>query len=229
MPGSRRRTATGPIGSGRPDAVVEGFGATREDYAGRVSTPASPENPTGRPSGDDAGTSAGNGNPPAPEHKSGSDRYLERLYVPLWWWLAAAVVTGVVGYEIQLSARNSVWSIAGYVAVGLLCAWMLWSLGRASVRVTADGQLQAGRARLPRAVIARGATVPATAKSAALGRQLDPAAFLVHRAWVKTMVLLVLDDPDDPTPYWLVSTRNPAAVLAALDVPDAAAEAGIAD
>nr|WP_232017124.1 DUF3093 domain-containing protein [Gordonia insulae] len=161
------------------------------------------------------------------EDNSGSDRYHERLHVTWWWWLAAAVVTGVVGYEIQLSAHGSAWSVVGYVVVGLLCAWMLWSLGRVTVRVTADRQLQAGKARLPRAVIARGATVPATAKSAALGRQLDPAAFLVHRAWVKTMVLLVLDDPDDPTPYWLVSTRNPSAVLAALDLPDAATEAGI--
>jgi hypothetical protein len=30
------------------------------------------------------------------------------------------------------------------------------------------------------------------------------------------MVLLVLDDPEDPTPYWLVSTKHPDKVLAAL-------------
>ena len=30
------------------------------------------------------------------------------------------------------------------------------------------------------------------------------------------MVLLVLDDPDDPTPYWLVSTRHPEALLDSL-------------
>ena len=45
----------------------------------------------------------------------------------------------------------------------------------------------------------------------------------MHHAWIKTMVLLVLDDPDDPTPYWLVSTRHPEKVLAALDIPDASA------
>jgi Protein of unknown function (DUF3093) len=28
--------------------------------------------------------------------------------------------------------------------------------------------------------------------------------------------LVVLDDPDDPTPYWLVSSRHPGRVLAAL-------------
>ena len=41
-----------------------------------------------------------------------------------------------------------------------------------------------------------------------------PAPFLVTHSWVRTMVLPVLDDPDDPTPYWLVSTRKPEALLA---------------
>ncbi|MCS3878804.1 hypothetical protein M2359_002433 [Gordonia amarae] len=151
------------------------------------------------------------------------DLYDERLTVPWWWWVAGAVVTGVVGYEIQLSAHKSAWSVAGYVVVGILAAALLWSMGRTRVAVTADGELVADKARLPREVVARGATVAATAKSAALGRQLDPAAFLMHRAWIKAMVLLVLDDPDDPTPYWLVSTRHPDRVLAALGIDDAAA------
>jgi hypothetical protein len=30
------------------------------------------------------------------------------------------------------------------------------------------------------------------------------------------MVLLVVDDVDDPTPYWLVSCRHPERVLSAL-------------
>ena len=32
--------------------------------------------------------------------------------------------------------------------------------------------------------------------ASALGRQLDPAAYVVHKAWVGPMVLVVLDDPD---------------------------------
>ena len=100
------------------------------------------------------------------------------------------------------------------VAAGAL----LW-LGRVEVRVTVtDGcvELWAGEAHLPTDVVARSAEIPQTAKSAALGRQLDPAAFVVHRGWVGPMVLLVLDDPDDPTPYWLISTRRPEHVLSAL-------------
>ncbi|MDL9936391.1 DUF3093 domain-containing protein [Gordonia sp. ABSL1-1] len=166
--------------------------------------------------------------PDSPEksHDSAADGPLfdERLYVPWWWWLAAAVVTGVVGHEIELSAHNSPWGLLGYAGTAVLCVAVLLSMSRTRIRVDHDRLLHADRARLPRSVIARAASVPATAKSAALGRQLDPAAYLVHRAWVKTMVLIVLDDPDDPTPYWLVSTRRPAQLLAALGVEDAAAQ-----
>ena len=45
---------------------------------------------------------------------------------------------------------------------------------------------------------------------------MDPAAFVLHRTWVGPMVLVVLDDPDDPTPYWLISSRDPEKLIAAL-------------
>jgi hypothetical protein len=95
---------------------------------------------------------------------------------------------------------------------------LLW-FGKTEVRVvggSGETELWVGAAHLPVSVIARSAEVPRSAKSAALGRQLDPAAYVVHRAWVGPMVLLILDDPDDPTPYWLVSCRHPDRALAAL-------------
>ena len=48
-----------------------------------------------------------------------------------------------------------------------------------------------------------------------MGRQLGPAAFVVSHGWVPEMAMFVLDDPDDPTPYWLISTRNPESLLKA--------------
>lgn len=154
-------------------------------------------------------------------HVTPADRYSERLHVPAWWWLAGIVVAGVLGYEISLAAHGASWSVVGYVVVAALIGWLLWSMGRTRIRVTAAGELIADKATLPVSVVERAASVPASAKSAALGRQLDPAAYLVHRAWVKTMVLLVLNDADDPTPYWIVSTRHPDQVLAALNLVDA--------
>ena len=106
------------------------------------------------------------------------------------------------------------YAMSAAAAVGVL----LW-LSRTEVQVSAAGaevELRAGPAHLPVSAVRRTAEIPRTAKSAALGRQLDPAAYVVHRTWVGSMALVVLDDPDDPTPYWLVSCRHPDRLLAAL-------------
>ena len=145
-------------------------------------------------------------------------RYRERLWVPWWWWLVALGVAATLAYEINLGIRNLPdW--LPYLVLGVAAvATVLW-LSRTEVRVVGNGEdvdLWAGPAHLPSSVVRRSAAIPKTAKSAALGRQLDPAAYVFHRAWVGPLLLVVLNDPDDPTPYWLVSTRNPEQVIAAL-------------
>lgn len=123
-----------------------------------------------------------------------------------------------MAYVVRMGLRSLPGWLPFAVFFAITVAALLW-LGRVKVRVTSSGgenQLWVGDAHLPATVIARVAEVPASAKSAALGRQLDPAAFVVHRGWVGPLALIVLDDPDDPTPYWLVSCRHPQRMLAAL-------------
>jgi hypothetical protein len=154
-------------------------------------------------------------------------RYRERLWVPWWWWFPGLGLAALIALEVNQGVR----SLPNWLPFAVLLpvgAVVLLSLGRTELRVVAgqvgagvpgqdgDTELWIGGAHLPATVVARSAVVPRSAKSAALGRQLDPAAYVVHRAWVGPMVLLVLEDPDDPTPYWLISARHPDKVLAAL-------------
>lgn len=143
--------------------------------------------------------------------------YAERLTVPLWWWPIAAAVTGLLAAEIHMGAPG-IRAWLPYVVLLPLPIWALLWLGRMPVQVvrSAETELVVGRAHLPTSYISKVAAVPAGAKSAALGRQLDPAAFVQHRPWIGPMVLIVLEDPADPTPYWLVSTRKPERLIAAL-------------
>jgi len=148
-------------------------------------------------------------------------RYSERLWVPWWWWPLSFSLAALIAFEVNLGvpALPAWLPFATLFTVAALA--LVW-LGRPEIQVTGESaagatvQLWAGQAHLPVTVIARSAEVPRSAKSAALGRQLDPAAFVLHRAWVGPMILVVLDDPDDPTPYWLVSCRHPDRVLSAL-------------
>lgn len=138
--------------------------------------------------------------------------FRERLYVPAWWWiLLVASIAVFIGQSIIMSTAWWVWVIVA--AVVPLVLWLFVRMGRHSLSITedADGHktLHAAGANLPFDVIDRCAVVPASAKSAAMGRQLDPEAYVVHRSFIATMVIVVLDDPADPTPYWLVSSRHP--------------------
>ncbi|MFH5207493.1 DUF3093 domain-containing protein [Antrihabitans spumae] len=158
---------------------------------------------------------------PAARAHNGETRpsYSERLWVPVWWWPIAVAVTMLLAAEIHMGAPG-IRAWLPYLVLLPLPIWVLLWLSRLRVEVTTDAddgrELRIGRAHLPVEVISRAAVVPGTAKSAALGRQLDPAAYVQHRPWVKPMVVVVLDDADDPTPYWLISTRHPDRVLAAL-------------
>ena len=150
-----------------------------------------------------------------------SVRYRERLWVPWWWWPLGFSLAALIAFEVNLGIRAlPAW--LPFATLFIVAAGTLLWLGRLEIQVTDDStptgavELWAARAHLPVTVIARYAEVPRSAKSAALGRQLDPAAFVLHRAWGGPMILVVLDDPDDPTPYWLVSCRHPERVLSAL-------------
>ncbi|PZM89461.1 MAG: DUF3093 domain-containing protein, partial [Actinobacteria bacterium] len=83
------------------------------------------------------------------------------------------------------------------------------------------GKLLSADARLPVRFVADAVPLDSAGRREVLGVGADPLAFVVQRPWISGAVQVVLNDPDDPTPYWVVSTRHPlrlaAAILAARD------------
>jgi len=103
----------------------------------------------------------------------------------------------------------------GYaVAIPLLVAALV-ALGRTRVQVV-DGELRVGRAVLPLHHVGRADVVERRGKQAALGPELDPSAFVLHRGWVGPLVRVEVTDPADPTPYWVFSVRDPDGLISAL-------------
>ena len=94
-------------------------------------------------------------------------------------------------------------------AVGLLI------LGSPRVEVT-EHTLVAGRARLPLSNVGRATGYVGAEATAERGIRLDARAWLVIRGWIAPVVKIVVEDETDPTPYWLVSTRHPKELVAAL-------------
>ena len=48
------------------------------------------------------------------------------------------------------------------------------------------------------------------------GQDADARAFLVLRPYLKRAVKVAIEDPGDPAPYWLIATRDPERLAAAI-------------
>jgi hypothetical protein len=156
---------------------------------------------------------------PAPEAGTTSPTrsYGERLSVPWWWWPAALVVAVLLAAEVHMGYPGVRAWLPYLLLVPLVVAVLIW-LGRVRVGVGAEGdpEVRAGVAHLPVRLVGRVDVATGEAKRTALGPDLDPDAFVLHRPWIGPVVRLEVLDPDDPTPYWVVSTRHPQRLLAAL-------------
>lgn len=139
--------------------------------------------------------------------------------MPRWWWVPALLVVGLVAFEVNLGHPGVPIWLPVVLAVPLV-AWGLHRLGRTRVRLdgpetggTGERSLRVGPATLPVRLVGGVRLIDAGDKQQALGPDLDPAAYLVHRWWIKRMVRVEVADPEDPTPYWLFSVRNPRRLL----------------
>lgn len=141
--------------------------------------------------------------------------FAERVLPSLTAWLlvpAGAVLVGVMLLPIDLAV-----AVTGGLAVALVIGVLLWVSSPAIL--VRSGMLTVDRARLPIQVISAVEMLDRSQTERAMGPDLDARAHLRHRAWAHSSVRIVLDDPDDPTPYWLISTRRPEDLAAALGRP----------
>jgi Protein of unknown function (DUF3093) len=141
-------------------------------------------------------------------------RHNERLAVPWWLWLAGLALAGMFAAELHLGAPGlRRW--LPYAIVLVLAAVGLWLLGRLRVAV-GHGELLVDDAHVPVRYVSGVTVLGPAEKRLLLGPAAHPYAFVVQRPWVPGAVQVHLDDPDDPTPYWVVSSRRPAALAAAV-------------
>jgi Protein of unknown function (DUF3093) len=145
--------------------------------------------------------------------------YRERLQVPLAWWLLSVPTVLILGATLYAGLPWP-WPviIVGGLAVG--CAALLIALGRGSVEV-ADGALRAGGAVLPLTAVGEIVVLDEKQSTRLRGPRADPAAHLYLRPYLKQSVYLALETAvstgPPAVPYWLVGTRHPAELAAAIE------------
>ncbi|WP_091191072.1 DUF3093 domain-containing protein [Micromonospora narathiwatensis] len=140
--------------------------------------------------------------------------YAERLRLPWWAWPAGLAFAGLLAAELWMGASGLRAWLPFVLLIPLAAAVLAW-LGRIRVAVR-DGELRVDDARLPVRYVADAIPLDTTGRREVLGIGSDPLAFVVQRPWIGGAVQVVLDDPADPTPFWVVSTRHPVKLATAI-------------
>ncbi|PFG19545.1 DUF3093 domain-containing protein [Serinibacter salmoneus] len=129
-------------------------------------------------------------------------------------WPSAAAWLLAPGAGITMALI--VWPLApgAALAVGLIvtvtCVLLLTrSAERVVVTDGGDPGLRVGPAFLDAWSIGEVTALDAEGTRLVLGPQADARAYLAHRGWISTAVKITVVDSEDPTPYWVVSTRRP--------------------
>lgn len=139
--------------------------------------------------------------------------YHEKLWPTPWIYIASLLL---IPASILVLAPVS-------LPAGIVTGVVLYLALAGSLTLTAPvievlhGRLRAGRAEI--ALTDAGEAVPADEEQARVerGTGLDARAFLVIRGWIKPVVRVPITDAADPTPYWLISTRRPKELAAAIN------------
>jgi hypothetical protein len=138
------------------------------------------------------------------------------ILVPLGLGLAATVFVVSSLLFVALLARST-------PTVGVVAG--------SRARTSGDGRtavpdVVAGTAHVPVTLVGTVDVLDAEGMRHAHGPGLDARAYLCLRGWVHSGVRIHLVDPEDPTPYWLVSSRRPQAFADAVAAAGAAARSG---
>lgn len=140
--------------------------------------------------------------------------YRERL-LPAWWvWLVVAGLVLMLAIAYAAALGPMAGAMVGIGAAVLAVAVLV--VVSPVVCVTGEG-LRVGRALLPHTAISSAEVLDRAGIAALRGPGSDARAFTLLRPWSSPgAVRVTVEDPADPHPAWIVSSRNPRRLVEAL-------------
>ncbi|WP_243074848.1 DUF3093 domain-containing protein [Microbacterium sp. SS28] len=138
--------------------------------------------------------------------------FRERLSPSLWVLVSAAVVAPMAAL-VFAPIDTTIALIAGALLGALFVTLLIAGSPVVAVR---DGALHAGRARIPLDLLGEPQALTGEDARTARGPGLDPRAWHVIRGGIDGLLVVPVIDPDDPAPAWIVSSRTPDRLAAAI-------------
>ena len=143
---------------------------------------------------------------------AGTETYREFLYPSVNTFMSIAIVFPTIWLTLYPWNRELGLLLGAIASLALLCLALLRA---PSISVT-DTDFRVGKVSIPRAEIGAIEVLKDEASRHARGPGLDPKAYVLFRGTTRNLVRVHLVSAVDPTPYWLVSSRKPEQLAAAL-------------
>ncbi|WP_371668678.1 DUF3093 domain-containing protein [Streptomyces sp. NBC_00289] len=140
--------------------------------------------------------------------------YEERLTAPRSWWLISFLVG--VSMALILLPFGTLPMLGGLVGGTAAAAVVASAYGSLRIRVV-GGLLIAGEAKIPVTALGEAEVLDQEEARAWRTYKADTRAFLLLRAYIPRALRVQVTDPDDPTPYLYLSTREPERLAEALE------------
>jgi len=153
-----------------------------------------------------------------PNSGSSAAVYREHLRTPYVWYAVALFVAALLAAEFHIGK----YALTDWIPFGTLLPLsviFVWLFGRSYLEIR-DGELRIRGAHIPLSEISGAVALDAETLRRVVGREGDPAAFVSIRPWIGPGVQVWIDDPEDPTPYWVISSRTPQQVVDILRAQD---------
>jgi hypothetical protein len=140
-------------------------------------------------------------------------RYREVIRAPLW--LLAII------YFFMLSLVISMWAALGnnpaLFTLLVVTAALIWIYSATALTIEVDGkELWVGRAHIDLSFIGDCIDLDNEAIRRVRTRDADPRAYLAIRFWAPQGIQIVIDDINDSTPYWLISSNRGTELIRAI-------------
>jgi hypothetical protein len=145
------------------------------------------------------------------EPRSAAVEYREWLRTPWWWYPLGVAVASILAAEFHV-AGLALTDWIPWTGLPLLAVVVTFLMGRSQL-VIAGGELRIRGAHVGLNYISDAVELDDRSLRRLVGRDGDPTSFVSIRPWIGPGVQILLDDADDPTPYWVLSTRHPEQVV----------------
>jgi hypothetical protein len=131
--------------------------------------------------------------------------YFEQITWGIWVWFFVAILCTSIYLAVWAPLGNTPALVVTLISI---LGFYYLSIKMQTTTFIQDNFLYVNQAKIDLKYLKNAKALDEYEFKKAIGAEADPAAFLAINFWVKSGVKIEVDDKNDPTPYWLISSKR---------------------